>query len=1062
VLRISVLGELRIECDGAPVAPLESRRARLLLGWLALNPGRHARGELAARLRPDVLDESARSSLRQAAWALRPALGGALEATRGEVGLADDVWVDAREFGRLAGSAPEEALALVRGPLLKGLDDEWVLHAREIQLAAEDALLERMESAAGDPGTALTVARRRAARDPLSEEAHRALMTRQAEAGDRAAALLTYERLAERLRRELGVAPSSVTRELATALREDEAPARALPPRLAAANRAPFVGRGAELTRALAAWREARGGSLRAVLLGGEPGIGKTRLAAEVADRAYEEGAAVIHGRCSEEQLAPHQPWVEALEQVGIAFEPAAEGTRLELFQSVVRRLAAAAARGPLVVVLDDLHWADPPTLLLLVHLVSAAPQVPLLVIATYRDTEAGPSLQRALADLRREPGVDRVRLRGMGDRDVAALVEVMAGGARGDAFERAVSEETGGSPFFVGELIRHLEETGRPLAAESLADAGLPEGVGEVLDRRLERLGDESRRALAVAAVAGLEFRVDVVAAAAGVEAPRLTEMLDVVVAAGLAIEPPGAPARYAFPHALVREALYRRLGAGRRARLHADVGHALEVLTLDPAGDAAALAHHFAAAGLGAEALLHGEVAARRAMDMLAWEDAAGHVERALRTASPRELEPGHRSRLLLLLGEARGRAGAVEQAGQAFAEVVAVARQLGSGELLAQAALGAGGVGVTIVEVDTDLVALLEEALAALGDTNPGLRARLLSRLATELYYTGESGRDRGRALTADAVAMARRGEDVETLAETLAGRRVALWDPRHLEARLEVDAELIELGARHREAELRGRHWRFVDLAELGDMTEARAELDRYEALANELRMPAFTWYVPLWRAALAIFEGRYDEGQMLADEALAAGRRAEDANAEIFHVIQSGAIFIDQERFAEFPVPATVYERLESAEASVAWMTGMAWGMAVTDRPDEAQELLARVCDDELAALPWDANRPACLAELAEAACALGELGFAAAIERALEPWADRNLANARAISFYGSGHYFLGKLAAARGDRDTAARRFEVAIRRNAEYGAAPRSAMARRELDRLTSLTAR
>jgi tetratricopeptide (TPR) repeat protein len=248
---------------------------------------------------------------------------------------------------------------------------------------------------------------------------------------------------------------------------------------------------------------------------------------------------------------------------------------------------------------------------------------------------------------------------------------------------------------------------------------------------------------------------------------------------------------------------------------------------------------------------------------------------------------------------------------------------------------------------------------------------------------------------------------------------------------------------------------------VDLAELGDMTEARAELDRYEALASELRMPAFTWYVPLWRAALAILEGRYDEGRRLADEAQAAGRMAEDANAQIFHVIQTGAIYVEQERFAEFEIPDTVEERLES-EASVAWMTGLAWSLAVSGQEDEARAVLARVCDDELAALPWDANRLACLAELAEAACALGEIVHAAAIERALEPWADRNLGNARAVSFYGSGHYFLGKLAALRGDRDTAARRFRAAITRNAEFGAAPRSAMARRELDGLASVTAR
>ncbi|MEA2470434.1 MAG: hypothetical protein QOE38_1433, partial [Thermoleophilaceae bacterium] len=373
MLRISVLGELQIEVDGLSVAPPESRRAQLLLGWLALKPGRHARAELAARLRPDVLDESARSSLRQAAWGLRPVLGDVLEADRSRIGLRPDVWVDAREFERLAADGDGEgALALVRGPLLAGLDDDWVLDARYAQRQAEDGLLERMESAAGargDAGSALALARRRAERDPLSEEAHRALMTRQAAAGDRAAALLTYERLAERLRRELAVAPSAATRALATRLREDDEPAApgaappapplALPPRLAAAAQAPFVGRAHELARALDAWAQSSAGSLRTVLLAGEPGIGKTRLAAELAARARSDGAAVVHGRCTEEQLGPYQAWVEALGQTAVAFDPAAEGARLVLFQSVVASLTDAAGERPLVLVLDDLHWAD-------------------------------------------------------------------------------------------------------------------------------------------------------------------------------------------------------------------------------------------------------------------------------------------------------------------------------------------------------------------------------------------------------------------------------------------------------------------------------------------------------------------------------------------------------------------------------------------------------------------------------------------------------------------------------------------------------------------------------
>jgi tetratricopeptide (TPR) repeat protein len=387
-----------------------------------------------------------------------------------------------------------------------------------------------------------------------------------------------------------------------------------------------------------------------------------------------------------------------------------------------------------------------------------------------------------------------------------------------------------------------------------------------------------------------------------------------------------------------------------------------------------------------------------------------------------------------------------------------VAALARALGSGELLARAALGAGGVGVTILDVDRGLVALLEEGLDALAETAPALRARLLARLATELYYSGNAVRERCRELTAEALTAARKAGDPAALTETLAARHVALWDPRMLDERLAVAEELIALGARHREAELRGRHWRFVDLMELGEVEQAREELGRYEALAAELRMPAFGWYVPLWRASLAILEGRYDEAARLSDEALAAGHRAEDPNAEVFHVVQQAAIFFEQGRFAEFGIPDMVNERVESESASVAWLTGMSWVYAMNGREEEARELLARLCADDLALVPWDANRAACLAELSEAACALGEARHGVAIEAALEPWADRNLVNARAVTSYGSAHYFLGRLAELRGDCTLAARRFDAAVARNESFGAGPRTALARRALERVTS----
>src|SRR5919198_3829610 len=215
MLRVQVLGELEVDAGGAPLAPPASRRARALLAYLALNPGPHPRAALAARFWPDVLDESARTSLRGALADVRRTVGDPLVATRESAGLPE-VWTDAAEFAALVAQGRDaEALALCRGELLAGLEDDWIVAARDEHRHAPSALLARLADAAGDAETALTHARARTALDPLSEEAHRDLMTRLAAAGDRPAALAVYGRFADRLRSELRIAPSAATPPLA-------------------------------------------------------------------------------------------------------------------------------------------------------------------------------------------------------------------------------------------------------------------------------------------------------------------------------------------------------------------------------------------------------------------------------------------------------------------------------------------------------------------------------------------------------------------------------------------------------------------------------------------------------------------------------------------------------------------------------------------------------------------------------------------------------------------------------------------------------------------------------
>ena len=307
-----VLGELALTRDGQPVELPVSRRARVLLAWLAVNPGVHTRADVAARLRPDVREQSARMSLRQAAWALRPLLGPVLVSDRLRIGLLDGaVSVDLLEFRRHAVAGDREgALALTSGGVLVGLDEPWIDDLRTAHLHEVDALLEQMSSAALPPGAsparnpegharALRYTRERITRDPLCEPAYRELMRLLERSGDRAAALTAYRELSERLRRELHVAPSPATRQLADELREPEplgetqhrgpadrsataaTVASERPPfpwRLAALSGGDFVGRHRELAKGDAVGRE-RAGTPSAVIVGGESGIGKTRLA---------------------------------------------------------------------------------------------------------------------------------------------------------------------------------------------------------------------------------------------------------------------------------------------------------------------------------------------------------------------------------------------------------------------------------------------------------------------------------------------------------------------------------------------------------------------------------------------------------------------------------------------------------------------------------------------------------------------------------------------------------------------------------------------------------------
>ena len=358
------------------------------------------------------------------------------------------------------------------------------------------------------------------------------------------------------------------------------------------------------------------------MLLAGEPGIGKTRLLAEAGRLAHKRGRPVLYGRCYEEQVAPYEPFAEALGAETFArLLGDAHDERWRLFEAIGARVEGT------LLLLDDLHWADAGTLRLLAHLLRR-PKPP-VVLGAYRDTEIARThpLAGVLADLRRDGLVERVPLRGL---DEAAVAELVGDADRAAALHR----ETGGNPFFVEQVLE-------------ADDDAIPEGVKDVLGRRLSRLAPETGRALSVAAVAGQEFDLALLEAVLGGDAlPALEE----ATAAQMVREQ--GPGRYAFAHALVRETLYDELSLTRRVRTHRALADALAQV---PAHSIAELAHHRLQAdapGAADSAL----AAAREAMLALAYEEAASLCERALEAVEDGRL----RAKLYLALGEAQLRAG------------------------------------------------------------------------------------------------------------------------------------------------------------------------------------------------------------------------------------------------------------------------------------------------------------------------------------------------------------------------------------------------------------------
>ena len=865
-----------------------------------------------------------------------------------------------------------------------------------------------------------------------------------------------------------------------------------MPPLLTRAGRI-FVGRAEELERLLQLWKEAMAGERRVALLAGEPGIGKTRLATELAGAVREGGAVVLAGRCDEDLGVPYQPFVEALrhyvsateerrlgryagelarllpdlsELVSGLSEPLRsdpETERYRLFDALAAWLADVSADAPILLVLDDLHWAAKPTLQMLRHVLRSPEPLRLLVVVTYRDSDIGRGhpMSDLLAELRRDGGVERFALSGLDATGVAAFIEAAAGHSLEDddaqELPRVVWRETEGNPFFVTEVMRHLSESraieqrdGRWTLNAAVDDLGIPEGVRDVVGRRLSRLAELTNRVLATAAVVGLEFEPAVVERAASVVEDELLAALEEATLARLLVEVSGA--RYRFSHALVRATLYDELTGARRVALHRRVAEAIESLHGRALDDhLPALAHHWARASAQSanttRAVDYATRAGDRALAQLAHDEAVAYYRSAVELLDAAGEAPGsERAGLLISLGEAERRAGDASFR-ETLLTAADLAREAGDADRLARAALANHrGIWSSAGTVDDDRVRVLEAALAAhRDDPDSTVRARLLAQLALELTWAPESGRR--QALCREALDIARRDGSPHTRGDVIVAAAEAIRNVDTIDERMALTAELLTVADVVSDPALSfwGNVLRGIAAGEVPDGAEMKRCVDAALRLADDLRQPIFGWMSRLQASILAATTGRLEDSERLALESFRLGQATGQVDAATFFGVTQFSVAFHRGRLGD--VAAALSEALAAAPGVVTLQGYAAVACSETGRDNEArrlfESLMTRLPEFQKD-LTWLRN----VTQLASICAYLGDAGRASVLHELLVPYQGR--AAHSGATWFGAVSHHLGLLATTLGRYQEAEQRFAAAERLHEDFGAIPWTARTR------------
>jgi hypothetical protein len=835
-------------------------------------------------------------------------------------------------------------------------------------------------------------------------------------------------------------------------------------------------------------WERVLAGEHHMVVLSGDPGIGKTTVAAEVALRLHATGAVVLYGRWDEESLAPYQAVREALgtyaaacpkpllrrdlaEQadeiarllpdIGAAVggvrapltdDPGAE--RQRLFDAIGTWLDAIAARRPVLAVLDDLQWADRSSLLLLRHLLDARLEHPLLLVVTLRDGEVeGMGPLHTLGLFEQRDDVERLEVEGLRADDIERMVEQAVGRPvdHDDAeLVRWLTDETSGNPLFVSEILRGASGAEATAALREVRDR-LPERLHDVVRWRLGRLAPGTVGTLAVASVLGEEFALDVLGAVAGTDLLVLRHELDEALRAGL-LRAAATPGRLGFSHAVVRRALQEELPAEQAVDLHGRIAAVLADRVGDGATAAEVAHHHLHAADevTAGVAIRWARSAADQARRETAYEGGVWFLSRATDVHDRYGDDDELACELRLELAEAHDRAGEFTARDRRHLEAAELARALDRTDLLTRAALGYGGRLPATPPPNPAARELLDDVLPRLPPTDSRARALALARLAHLLHLDAPHA-ERAR-ISGAAVAMARRLDAPVVLASTLVSRCLALDGPDDVDEQLEIGAEVIRIGEQTGDPDLvlQGARTRIQPLFVVGAHDAANDLAERFTELADDVRHPDHLRITAMWRTMWATLQGRFDEATWRSDALRDQLARAGHSQATAIHVGQTIPLLWmrgDADRLrAPIDVIRGVGPYVLNGWSMAAWLEAAsgdingARGVLAEHRP----EILEVIDRNYL----WMPTVVAC----AIAAATVRDPAWAAAAHRTLSPYSGRNCVMGYA-AYLGAVDHHLGALDAVLGRNDDAVAHLEAALDRHRTIGARPYEALTERWL---------